>query len=65
VEVNPATNSDPPKVQKHMAMALTPSQQELVMEAASGPWYVRVHLEIAAATGCRKGELLALRWSDI
>ena len=35
------------------------------MEAASGPWCMRAYLEIAAATGCRSGELLALRWSDI
>ncbi len=35
------------------------------MEAASGPWCMRSYLEIAAATGCRRGELLALRWSDI
>ena len=26
---------------------------------------MRTYLEIAAATGCRRGELLALRWSDI
>ena len=64
VEMNPVTNSEPPKAQKHMAIALTPSQQELVMEAASGPWCMRAYLEIAAATGCRRGELLALRWSD-
>jgi len=37
----------------------------MVMEAASGPWCMRTYLEIAAATGCRRGELLALRWSDI
>jgi integrase len=65
VEVNPVTNSEPPKAQKHMAIALTPMQQELLMEAASGPWCMRAYLEIAAATGCRRGELLALRWSDI
>jgi len=65
VEMNPVTNSEPPKVQKHMAIALTPSQQQLVMEAASGPWCMRAYLEIAAATGCRRGDLLALRWSDI
>jgi integrase len=65
VELNPVTNSEPPKGHKHMAIALTPAQQELVIEAASGPWCMRAYLEIAAATGCRRGELLALRWSDI
>jgi integrase len=35
------------------------------MDTASGPWCMRTYLEIAAATGCRRGELLALRWSDV
>jgi len=65
VESNPVTNSEPPKVQKHKATALPPSQEELVIEAASGPWCLRTLLEIAAALGCRRGELLAVRWSDI
>jgi integrase len=26
---------------------------------------MRTYLEVAAATGCRRSELLALRWSDI
>ena len=46
-------------------MALTPAQQDMVMNAATGPWCMRPYLELAAATGCRRGELLALRWSDI
>jgi integrase len=36
----------------------------MLLESASGPW-LRTYLEVAAATGCRRGELLALRWSDI
>ena len=65
VATNPVTNSEPPRVKKHLAMALTPVQQDMVMEAASGPWCIRTFLELGAATGCRRGELLALRWSDI
>jgi integrase len=52
-------------VKKNPPIPLTPMQQELVFAAASGPWCMRVYLEILAATGCRRGELLALRWCDI
>jgi integrase len=48
-----------------LAIALTPAQQTMVLESASGPWCMRTYLEVAAATGCRRGELLALSWSDI
>lgn len=37
----------------------------MLLEAASGPWCIRPYLEVGAATGCRRGELLALRWPDI
>jgi integrase len=65
VSVNPVTNSEPPRVVKHLAIALTPAQQAMVLESASGPWCMRTYLEVDAATGCRRGELLALRWTDI
>jgi integrase len=65
VSVNPVTNSEPPRVKKHLAIALTPAQQAMVLESASGPWCMRTYLEVDAATGCRRGELLALRWSDL
>lgn len=65
ISTNPVTNSEPPRVKKHLAIALTPAQQGIVLESASGPWCIRTFLEVDAATGCRRGELLALRWSDI
>ncbi|MGB9457690.1 MAG: site-specific integrase [Bryobacteraceae bacterium] len=65
VTVNPVTNSEPPRVKKHRGIALTPAQQATVFESASGPWCMRTFLELAAATGCRRGEILALRWCDI
>jgi integrase len=65
VTTNPVTNSEPPRVRKHRGVALTPVQQTLVFESASGPWCMRMFLEVVAATGCRRGEILALRWSDI
>jgi len=36
-----------------------------VVESVSGPWCLRAYLQVDAATGCRRGELLALRWSDL
>jgi integrase len=65
VTTNPVTHSEPPRLKKHLAIALTPAQLQMLMDAASGPWCMRTFLELAAATGCRRGELLALRWSDI
>jgi integrase len=37
----------------------------MVIESATEPWCLRPYLEVVAATGCRRGEVLALRWSDI
>ncbi len=37
----------------------------MVFEAASGPWCMATFLEVAGALGARRGEVLALRWSDI
>jgi integrase len=63
--VNPVSNSEPPIPKRHEGAALTPAQQELVFASASGPWCMRTFLEVASVLGCRRGELLALRWSDI
>jgi integrase len=46
-------------------MALTPAQQTLIYESASEPWCLPAILEVSAATGARRGEILALRWSDL
>lgn len=62
--VNPVTLSEPPVPQKRKGVALTPAQQRLLIDAASGCWCIRPFLELDAATGARRGEVLALRWSD-
>jgi len=62
---NPVTSSEPPAPKKHRGIALTPAQQNLMVAAASGPWCLATFLEVSAATGARRGEILALRWSDI
>jgi len=65
VTTNPVTASEPPVPKKRRGMALTPAQQKLVCESASGPWCLAAFLEMCAGTGARRGEVLALRWSDI
>jgi integrase len=62
---NPVSRSEPPVPKKRRGIALTPVQQTLIYESASGPWCLPAFLEISAATGARRGEVLALRWSDI
>lgn len=61
---NPVPDSEPPVPKKRKGVALTPDQQRLVIEAASGCWCITPFLELSAATGARRGEVLALRWSD-
>jgi len=65
VTSNPVTHSEPPVPKKHRGIALTPTHQALVFASASGPWCLATFLEVGAATGARRGEVLALRWSDI
>jgi integrase len=65
VTSNPVAQSEAPVPRRHSGIALTPSQQKLLIEAATGCWCLPAFLELSAATGARRGELLALRWSDI
>jgi integrase len=62
---NPVTNSEPPKPKKRKGIALSPMQQSLLLEAATNPWCLKMFLQVSAATGARRGEVLALRWSDL
>lgn len=65
VSSNPVAQSEPPVPGRRSGLALSPSQQKLLIESATGCWCLPVFLELAAATGARRGEVLALRWSDI
>jgi integrase len=62
---NPVSDSEPPVPKKHYGIALTPAQQDLLIKSATSPWCLPTFLEMSAATGARRGEVLALRWSDI
>lgn len=64
LKFNPLTGVRLPKISKRESKALDTTQLALLFDAAhSGGVYEFVML--AAATGCRRGELLALTWSDV
>lgn len=65
VSANPVPASEPPVPKRRGGAALTPSQQKLLIDSATGCWCLAPFLEISAATGARRGEVLALRWSDV
>jgi integrase len=65
VATNPVTNSEPPVPKKREGLALVPTEQRLLIGSALSIWCLPMFLEFSAATGVRRGEALALRWSDI
>jgi integrase len=65
VKCNPVFDSDPPQPDKRKGIALAPAQTSLLLEASEMHWLLPVFLELADAGGARRGEILALRWSDI
>jgi integrase len=64
-EVNPVEASEPPIPKKKEGIALTVEQQEELIAGATAPWGMDVFLELDAATGARRGELLGLQWTDL
>jgi integrase len=64
-EINPVPASEPPVPRKKESIALTIEQQEELISKATAPWGMNVFLELDAATGARRGELLGLQWSDL
>jgi integrase len=61
---NPVPPSEPPIPKRRNEAALPPAQQRLLIESATGCWCLAPFLEVSAATGARRGEVLALRWTD-
>lgn len=62
-ETNPVTNSEPPIPQPKEALALSIDQEQLLVDASTHPVLPMI-LELAASLGARRGEVMALRWSD-
>lgn len=65
VPFNPVAHSEMPVVRRKKGIALTPAQQRLLIDSATGVWCLPAFLELSAATGARRGEVLALRWADV
>ena len=63
LRLNPAQSVKLPKVRDEKPRFLTPNELRATLKAA--PDWMRAPIALAAATGMRQGELLALRWLDI
>ena len=63
---SPVAQATPPGLQRNEAPAPSPEQVKLLIEAAQkkDPEFATL-LFVAATTGCRRGELCGLRWSDV
>jgi integrase len=61
--VSPAVGVSPPRAARGRLRIPDSSETKRILEAAEGP--CRIALRIAATTGMRRGEVLALRWSDL
>jgi integrase len=65
VTTNPVTRSEPPVPKKRVMKILSIAQEEVLFESATSIWCLSMFLRMVASTAARRGEVLALRWSDI
>lgn len=63
IAYNPADGADRPLVSRRSATVLTPDQGRAFVAAVSGHRLEALFV-LGLTTACRRGELLALRWSD-
>lgn len=61
---NPVTHSERLKTVKREAVTVSDADLELLLKTEAGFWCQPAYLTAAEALGKRRGELLALRWSD-
>jgi integrase len=64
INVNPLQRVKLPKVEHSEARSLTTDEVQKLRDACRGDWTF-TFVELALATGARRGELLALTWPDI
>jgi integrase len=64
IPFNPADGCELPRLDHKEAVVLSPTQLATFQQTAAGTW-ADLLIRLAAATGARRGELLACRWSDL
>ena len=65
VDQSPARRASPPTVRTSPMSIPTPAQLTQLLRAAGGDPVLATAIALAALTGARRGELCALRWSDV
>jgi integrase len=64
IATNPASGAQPPRPKRAELAVVDPPLAARLLEVTSGTRF-ELPVAIAIATGMRRGEILALRWSDI
>jgi len=64
IAFNPADNCELPRLDQKEPTALNGEQLAAYQRVATGTW-VDLLIRLAAATGARRGEMLATRWADL
>jgi len=64
IDVNPLLRVELPRVDPKRARSLTPEEIQRLRETCRSDWTF-TFIEVALATGARRGELLALTWPDL
>lgn len=65
LDFNPMRRVTLPRVERHERKVLDKPQLDWFISACEGHEWLHLLLLLDAATGCRRGELLALTWPDI
>jgi integrase len=61
---NPVAGAQPPRPRRASPVLVDPALLARLVDSTRGTW-LEVPAAVAAATGMRRGEILALRWQDI
>src|SRR5437763_1530785 len=61
---SPVAGAQPPRPRRPPRLVVDPELLSRLLRSVSGSW-LEAPAALAAATGCRRGEILALSWADI
>jgi integrase len=64
LSANPAAGAQPPRPRRPPRIIVDPQLFERLIDSTAGTW-LELPVAVAAATGMRRGEILALRWEDL